>query len=118
MILAFGLFEALIRLGLYWSGVAPPFSFYSRILYARLIVPGFDQIFLTPLITIAVAVIGGTVAAHSGSWYPAAHAIFLALICFILFAGGPTMRNWVLTGEHRFRPRITGGSSRQAFRPI
>jgi hypothetical protein len=118
MILVFGLFGSLVRVGIYWGGLAPSFSFRSRIVSGRLIVPGFDQIFVTPLTAIAVAVVGGAVIRRSGSLYPEAHSVFITLILFILLAGGPTMRNWVLTGEHRFLPRFASGANRQAFGPV
>jgi hypothetical protein len=118
LILVLGLFWSLIRLSIYWGGLGPSSSFYSRVAFGRLLVPGFDQIFVAPLIAIAVAVVGGIVVRSSGSWYPAAHAFFITLILFILLAAGPTMRNWVLTGEHRFRPRFAGGANRQTYRPV
>jgi hypothetical protein len=117
LILIFGIIGSLTRVGFYWVGLAPSFSFRSR-LVGRLIVPGFDQIFAAPLAAIATAIVGAVVIRHSGSWHPAAHAVFFGLIWFILLACGPTMRNWVLTGEHRFRPCIVGGTSRQTFRPV
>jgi hypothetical protein len=118
MILVFGLFGALVRVGIYWGGLAPSFSFRSRLVSGRLIVPGFDQIFIAPLMAVAVAVVGGVVIRRSGSLYPEAHSVFITLILFVLLAGGPTMRNWVLTGEHRFLPRFASGANRQAFRPV
>ncbi|MGD1086201.1 MAG: hypothetical protein ABSA47_15810, partial [Verrucomicrobiota bacterium] len=117
-ILGFGIIASMMRVSLYWSGLAPSFSFRSRLFFGPLIVPKFDQVFVAPITAILTAFVGAGVAAASGSCYPAAHAIFVGLILFILLAGGPTMRNWVLTGEHRFRPRITSGSSRQTFRPV
>jgi hypothetical protein len=118
LVLAYGVVAGLIRLGIYWGGIAPSFSFRSRIFFGRLIVPGFDQIFIAPLIAIFVAVIGGMMTAHAAKWALAAQAFFFGLITFILFAAKPAMRNWVLTGEHRFRPVLARGTTRQGYRPI
>lgn len=118
LILVFGIGGGLVRLGIYLGSLGPPFSFRSRLLTGRLIVPGFDQIFVTPLAAIAVAIVGGMIIGHQDFFCPEIHAIFIGLILFILLRGGPTMRNWVLTGQHRFQPRFAGGKNRQYFRPV
>jgi hypothetical protein len=108
---------AFIRVAVYCAGVAPSFNLWGRISTGRLIVPGFDKVFLTPLAVVLLAIIGGMVVKRSGSWYPEVEACLIALISYVLFSGGPTMRNWILTGQHRFRPPTRMNAKKQ-LRPI
>lgn len=120
LILFFALFGALIRLGIYSAGVAAPFNILGRIVTGRIIIPGYDKIFVAPLAVVIAGVIGEIVVKRSGSWYPVTGSIAFAVIWWVLFGAGPSIRNWALTGQHRLRaPRIVGSSSnRQMVRPV
>ncbi len=93
---------AFMRVGIYCSGVVTPFNIFGRFASGKLIIPGFDQVFLTPLVAVLVSLAGGIIIRHSGSWYPFVDAVVIGLICLVLFGGGPTRRKWVLTGDLRF----------------
>jgi hypothetical protein len=114
-IVFFTIFGAVIRLAVYCNGITPPFSFWSRIVSGRFIVPGFDKVFLTPLAAVLVAILGASIIRRSGSWYPASEACVISGICFVFFQGGPTLRQWVLTGQHRFR---YPARNKQMLRPV
>lgn len=118
LLLCFGVMASALRLAIYCSGLAPSFNLWGRIGSGRLLVPGFDRVFLTPLIAVLVAIAGAVLTRLSGSWYPVAESCTLAAIWFVLFSGGPTLQNWVLTGQHRFRlpPRVN--ANRQQLRSI
>jgi len=81
-------------------------------------VPGFDQVVVMPLIVLTLAVAGDVVIRHSGSWYPVTSACLVGLLWFALLAGGPTMRSWILTGQHRYRSPARLGANKQLLRPI
>jgi hypothetical protein len=103
VILMFAILAAFIRFAIYTSGLAPAFSVRGRIVTGRFIVPGFDKVLVTPLIAVAVAGLGGILIRCSGSWYPVVQCLVIGGVCFVLLSGRPTLKNWILTGEHRYR---------------
>jgi hypothetical protein len=117
-ILVFAAMAALARFAIYCSGLGPSFNLWGRLASGRIIVPGFDRVVVTPLIVLALAITGGVAIRHSGSWYPVASACVVGLIWFALLAGGPTMRKWILTGQHRYRSPTRLGTNKQLLRPI
>lgn len=117
-ILLFAIFAALIRVAVYCSGVMAPFNVWGRITSGRIIVPGYDKIYLTPLAVVLVAILGSIIIKRSGAWHPTAESCVIAVIWFVLFSGGPTLRNWALTGQHRLRPPTRLNASKQAMRSI
>jgi len=117
-ILFLALPAALVRLVVYCSGLGPSFNLWGRFASGRIIVPGFDRVFVTPLCVVALATAGGIVIRYSGSWSPVASAVAVASTCFLLLSGGPTIRNWILTGQHRYRSPSKLGANRQLLRPI
>jgi hypothetical protein len=117
-ILVFSVFAALARFAIYCSGLGPSFNLWGRLASGRLIVPGFDQVVVTPLVALALAIVGGMAIRHSDSWYPAASACVVGMIWFALLGGGPTMRKWILTGQHRYRSPARLGANKQLLRPI
>jgi hypothetical protein len=96
----------------------PSFNLWGRFASGRIIVPGFDRVFVTPLTVIALATAGGVVVRHAGEWYPVVTACIVALLWFALLSGGPTMRAWVLTGQHRYRSPARLATNKQLLRPI
>jgi hypothetical protein len=121
-ILLFGLSAAGMRLLIYCAAVVTPFNLWSRIATGRLVIPGFDRVFVTPAVAVLAATIGGMVVRRSGTWLLVAESAVVAVVCFVLLAGGPTLQNWLLTGQHRFRVPArflaTAQSSRAtSFRP-
>ena len=118
LILLLTVFAAMIRLAIYCSGLAPPFNLWGRIASGRIAVPGFDKVFLTPLAAVLVAIVGGIIVRRSGSWYPVAQSCVMAAIWHVLFSGGPRLRNWVLTGQHRFRPPARLNANKHLLRSV
>jgi hypothetical protein len=118
LILIVGLVAALLRLAIYCVNVAPPFNVWGRMVSGRIVLPGFDKVFLTPLAVVLLGVVAGMVVQHSGSWYAASESCGLALLSFVLLAGGPTLRAWILTGQLRFRPGSSNSSGSQVLRRV
>ena len=118
VILFLALLAAGIRLAIYCSGLTPSFNVWGRIASGRIVVPGFDRVFLTPLAVVLLAIVGGMIVRCSGAWYPATESCVLALIWFMLFSGGPTLRNWILTGQHRFRLPARLNANKQLLRQV
>jgi len=118
VILLMGAVVAGIRLLIYCVNVATPFDIWGRLTSGQLILPGFDRAFLTPLGVILIAVIGAALMRRiDEGWRASAGACVIGLIWFALLAGGPTLRSWFLTGQHRFRaPRLA--SAKQPLRKL
>ncbi|MGA2748793.1 MAG: hypothetical protein ABSG59_08455 [Verrucomicrobiota bacterium] len=118
LVLTFALVAALLRLMIYCSSVAPPFNMWGRIASGRIVLTGFDKVFLTPLAVVLIGVVGGMIIRRSGSWYPAVESCVIALLLFVLFTGGPALRNWILTAQLRFRPVPAYKTNNQMLRRV
>ncbi|HZM03585.1 MAG TPA: hypothetical protein VFC44_11300 [Candidatus Saccharimonadales bacterium] len=120
LIVVFGLMAASIRLLIYCSGVAPPVNVWGRMTSGRILIPGFDKVFLTPLAVVLAGEMGGIAVRHSGSRYAAVESCVIALLGLVLLTGGPTLRNWTLTGQLRFRPTpsLQGRNQNQMLRRV
>jgi hypothetical protein len=81
-------------------------------------VPGFDKIFVTPLVVVIAANIGSFLINHSGKWYPVTESVVIAVLCWLLLGGGPTLRNWALTGQFRIRPPAILNANKQLIRQV
>ena len=118
LLLVVASFAALARLGIYCTRITTPFTVWGRIITGRLLLPGFDQVLVIPLITILLAVGGGVAIKRSGSWFPVTEACVISILAFVLLGGGPTLRRWHLTGQFRFTPLRTTAANRRALRQL
>ena len=118
LILFFAVVAAVVRLAIYCSGMAPPFNVWGRTVSGRLVVPGFDKVFLTPLAVVLLAIAGGMIIRRSGAGYPLAESGVIAALGFVLFSGGPNLRKWSLTGQHRYRLPARLGANKQQLRSV
>ena len=117
-VIAFAVVGALTRFVIYCSTVTPPFSIPARIMTGRLLLPGFDRVFITPLVAVIAGILGAALVRRSGSYYLRVESFMIGLLWFILLHGKPTLRNWLLTGYHRYSPPRLVKGTRQAFKPI
>jgi len=90
----------------YCGGYAPPISFLGRLRTFRWIVPGYDQVFLAPLLTLLIGVLALDRFRPPGLddevFLPAA----LALACLVNATTGPSLLRWRLTGQHRITATV------------
>lgn len=117
-VLFFAIFAAFIRVGVYRSGVVAPFNIWGRIVTGRIVVPGYDKVYVTPLAVVVLGVVACIVIKRSGAWYPVGESVMMAVIWSVLFSGGPTLRNWALTGLFRLRPPAMVNANKQTIRPV
>ena len=100
--------SAVFRLIAFVGEHMPPISLWARLRTMRWIIPGYDVVFVAPLLILLLNAIAITIV----HWHPwtviiaapllVAGSLFLALIC------PPTYANWHLTGQHRHSPgRLT-----------
>jgi hypothetical protein len=106
---------ALMRVVIYCSGVGPSFNLWGRFASGQIIVPGFDQVFVAPLVMLGLAIAGAVLIRHSGAWSSEATSVLVALLWFTLLSGRPTIRQWLLTATHRYRSPARSGMNRQVF---
>jgi hypothetical protein len=118
LLAAFGMGSALVRYMVYYSRVVSPYTVWSRLVLGRFIVPGYDQVYVTPLAVIALATVATIVVRHSGSWFRETAACWMTVLWFVLLSGGPTLQKWILTGQHRYRSPARFGSNKGPLRPI
>jgi len=117
-ILSMTIFAAAIRLTFYCYGITTPFNFFGRIASGNIIIPGFDKILLTPFAAVLVAIAGGVIIRRSGSYHALVEALVIAVICSVLLIGGPRLRDWNLTGRHRFRTPSRATANKQKLRQV
>jgi hypothetical protein len=102
------------RTALYCNGYAAPISFWGRVWTLRWIIPGYDQVFLGPVL----ALLGGLFflrqfdLANLDALY--AFPIAMSFALFVALAMPPSLKAWRLTGNHR----IVGGPSGNSNKPL
>jgi hypothetical protein len=92
---------AVSRLFQYTAGYAPPISLMGRIRTFRWIIPGYDKIFLAPLLTILVGVLALDGFRPPGLDDLVVLPIALAVAVTVSIDTGPSYLSWRLTGQHR-----------------
>ncbi len=95
-----------IRLACYCDGYWPPISLFGRLVQGRWIIPGYDQVFVAPLLALVVAVAAWFVPLWTGVPRLIVNPIALTVTWWILFGMGPSLQTWRLTGNHRITPGL------------
>jgi len=106
-----GFFAALIRFGVYCGGSSNPLGLRARIATGRLIIPRFDQVLVAPLL-LAALLATSLVVWIQRPVEPIEAGTFAALIVFILFGMGPSLRRFRLTGAYNIS-QLSSRASRQ-----
>lgn len=98
-----GVSFAMIRICVYCSGHAPPINTWGRIWTGRWIIPDYDKVFVAPLVTIFVGLLGTIVAIIQPNQEATAVAIGvgIAFVCLTIQLLGPRMSTWQLTSPCR-----------------
>jgi hypothetical protein len=94
----------LIRLAVYAAGCGPPISLLGRVVTMRWIIPGYDKVFVAPLLTALVGIFSLWVLAWINLPRLYAVPISISLVWSLAFDLGPTLESWRLTGAHRIVP--------------
>lgn len=94
------------RLGKYAWGYRPPISLWGRIKTGQWIIPGYDVIFLAPIVLLIFpgCVIGLLTTYH----FPLENVLppFLAGGVFVALGFPPNLDEWRMTGNHRIVPAV------------
>ncbi len=90
-----------LRSAIYCVGYLPPISLFGRVATGRWIIPGYDKVFVAPLLAVGVglALIGlGTLL---GLDPLCSQPVAISAVLLISLGMGPSLRAWRLTGEHQ-----------------
>jgi hypothetical protein len=87
-----------------------PISWAGRIATGRWVIPGYDQIFVAPLLTVLVWAALPPLLVSCGLSWDAANAAGMTAAVLAVLTVGPSLRSWVLTGEHAIWPDSPPGS--------
>jgi hypothetical protein len=101
----------LFRLAIYCDGHLPPISFAGRLATGRWIIPGYDQVFVAPLLALASWPALGQLSSIVGLAPLYARPATVAVVGFITLAMGPSLKDWRLTGAHRIVAGSPQGST-------
>jgi hypothetical protein len=89
------------RILIYCHGYLPPLSLLGRLSLGRLIIPGYDKVFIAPLLTVLMFVAATTLPLWSDVTHLIAVSIGVTASWWILFGMGPSLDSWRFTGNHR-----------------
>jgi len=97
----FVIYVALFRTGAYGGIYRPPISLLGRIFTGRLIIPGYDKIFIAPICILLVGIALPLVLLKMGYGSKWIFELSFFLIFFLALSLPPNLREWRLTGAHR-----------------
>ncbi|MDZ7618933.1 MAG: hypothetical protein U1E05_18155 [Patescibacteria group bacterium] len=83
---------------------SPPISLIGRFVTGQWIIPGYDQIFLAPVVALAVFAAGEWAVLFFRVPFEYGQPVLLTACALPLLAMGPSLRRWDLTGSHRITP--------------
>jgi hypothetical protein len=97
------------RLLLYCIGYSPPISLRGRIRTFRWIIPGYDQVFVAPLLTLLVGGVLPLVLSRQGLDEILVMPLCATLALLATLTVPPSLFQWRLTGHHRMTPVMQQG---------
>jgi hypothetical protein len=96
-----GLFAALVRVCVYRSGMRPPISLAGRLATGRWVIPGYDRMYVAPLLAAMAAwLLPGILASAGAPVYVGLPATTM-LATWCLIGMGPSLYEWRLTATAR-----------------
>lgn len=102
-----GLFLTLGRVFLYIPGYRPPIALWGRILTGRWIIPGYDKVFVAPMLIVAVALTALRLLDGQRFAYPEiVCGVAMMLVFMAALVTGPQLWRWRLIGNHRICPGL------------
>ena len=92
---------------IYTQGYRSPISILGRALTFRWVVPGWDQVFVGPIVSFLVG--PAAVIFNWNSRVPGEIIFSIAggMAVLIALISPPRLRHWRLTGQHRLAPTLT-----------
>jgi hypothetical protein len=97
-------FAVIGRVATYCWGYAPPIGLWGRIFTLRWIIPGYDYVFIPPLLALSICGVGISAQTLFNVPVEIAAPLTLTLVFVITLTSAPTLLYWRLTGNHRLSP--------------
>jgi hypothetical protein len=94
------------RILVYIVGYVPPISLLGRIITGRWIVPGYDIVFIAPLVAVLAAVLLPEAAIAVGLSKIVTYAATTGVVAWLTLTLPPRRTDWQLTGHHRIAYRL------------
>ncbi len=98
-----------LRLVMYFEDAASPTSLWGRLCTGRLVIPGFDKVFLAPVAALLVAPLPSLFFDYVGIPWCYGVPIGLAAAFAITLNMGPSLQHWQLAGVCRSREPVDRG---------
>jgi hypothetical protein len=95
---------AIIRVGRYCKNYSSPINACGRLFTFRWIVPGYDRVFVAPLLAVVLAGMTGGLIQELNLEPLIVVPVSVACTTMILLGFGPSLQDWRLTGQHRISP--------------
>jgi len=92
---------ALMRFVAYRASGGPPLNWRGRILTGRLIIPGYDKIYIAPLCIAAAGIVLPATLRHLGLPIEWTLKVSSFVVLFLALALPPTLKSWRLTGAYQ-----------------
>ncbi|MHC4951767.1 MAG: hypothetical protein ACYTEU_12410 [Planctomycetota bacterium] len=97
------IFIPLIRLLVYLAVYSPPLSLLGRFRTGMLVIPGYDKLFIAPIILVLVGIFLPGFLIKLGIIELIAYELNLGLLLFLAIQLPPSHENWRYTGLHHIR---------------
>lgn len=114
LLLGFGFVLAFGRLGKYIWGYLPPINFWGRLRTSRWIIPGYDVIFVAPLLIVGLNASMKWLISDFRLPFEVVVPVVTSAQIFIALGFPPSLDQWRFTGNHRIVPTV----SKQEFQQI
>lgn len=107
---------ALLRLVSYALYSSPPINFWGRIWTGHIIIPGYDKIFIAPLLILLVGFSGPLLLQIIGLPVVISYEIMISVTLFLTCSLPPSVRSWKYTGHHQMVYRHPHSSKKSRAR--
>ena len=91
----------ILRLAIYVDGHRSPISLWGRIMTGRWIIPGYDQVFVAPLLIVVSGPLSVYCLHAARLPLDVAAAMGAGIMTAVALVSPPRLRRWRLTGQHR-----------------
>ncbi|MBD3676536.1 MAG: hypothetical protein HUJ26_23745 [Planctomycetaceae bacterium] len=83
------------------SGYSSPISWWGRVRTGRWFIPGYDKVFLSPIVVTSVLILSMIIVGLFPEIYPVTMGLTTTACIFLSFLLTPDLTEWRLTGNHR-----------------
>ena len=91
----------LVRTIYYIGKYRPPISLLGRICTGRIIIPGYDKVYIAPIVILLTGILMPMVLKYVGLSLPITMEISFVISLFFALTLPPNFESWHYTGEHR-----------------